>query len=163
MEKPINPARVQLEKVDESNRQILWNLLQYMIYETSPYGKNDINKDGTFNYKFFDKYFTDDNREAYLIKNDDGGLLGFVMINQYLQKVQNGHAVAEFMILPRFRRMGIGKEIAKRCLTMHSGNWEISPADGSEQAYKFWKNVVDEITSKDNQLKDGLFIIKIGE
>lgn len=163
MEKPINPAKVQLEKVNEGNRQILWNLLQYMIFETSPYGKNDINTDGTFDYKFFDKYFTDDDREAYLIKSDNGGLLGFVMINQYLQKVQKGHAIAEFMILPRFRRMGIGKEIAKRCLAMYPGNWEISPADGSKQAYGFWKNVVDDITENDNQLKDGLFIIKVGE
>jgi hypothetical protein len=67
MEKLINPARVQLEKVGESNRQILWNLLQYMIFETSPYGKNDINNDGTFDYQFFDKYFTDYDREAYLV------------------------------------------------------------------------------------------------
>jgi len=162
MEPPINLAEVQLERVTAETRQTLWNLLQYLLFETSPSGKNVANEDGSFTYKYFDNYFTNSDREAYLIKSETGELMGFVMINQYLQKVKTGHSIAEFLILPRFRRNGIGREVAKRCFAMYPGNWEIGPADGSEPAYKFWKSVIDEITRQDNQLEDGLFVFNNG-
>lgn len=161
MSKQIAPSEIQLEKVTEESRQTLWNLLQYMVFETSPSGNNVAGPDGSFEYKHFDNYFTDDNREAYLIKAPDGELMGFVMINQYLQKAQSGHAIAEFLILPRFRRNGVGREVARRCFKMHPGNWEVSPADGSASAYGFWKTIIDEITDNDNQLEDGLFAFKL--
>lgn len=44
---------------------------------------------------------------------------------------------------------------------MYPGDWEVSPADGSELAYDFWKKIIDEITASDNQLKDGLFVFKL--
>ena len=163
MESGINPAEVQLERVTEKTRQTLWNLLQYMRFETSPSGKNVANEDGSFDYKYFDNYFTDEDRDAYLIKSKTGELMGFVMINQYLQKVKTGHSIAEFLVLPRFRRNGVGSEVAKRCFAMHPGNWEVGPADGSDSAYSFWKAVIDEVTNADNKLEDGLFIFNIEE
>ncbi len=161
MESKINPTEVQLEKVTEQTRQTLWNLLQYMLFETSPSGKNVANEDGSFSYKYFDNYFTDSDRDAYLIKTNTGELMGFVMINQYLQKAKTGHSIAEFLILPRFRRSGVGTEVAKRCFAMYPGNWEVGPADGSDSAHKFWKTVIDDVTNEDNQLEDGLFVFKI--
>lgn len=162
MESEINPAEVQLERVTESTRQTLWNLLQYMLFETSPSGKNVANEDGSFDYKYFDNYFTDSDRDAYLIKSKTGELMGFVMINQYLQKVKTGHSIAEFLVLPRFRRNGVGSEVAKRCFAMYPGNWEVGPADGSESAYRFWKTVIDETTGEENRLEDGLFVFNNG-
>lgn len=44
------------------------------------------------------------------------------------------------------------------CFEKHKGNWEVSPAYGSESAYLFWKNVIDEYTNKKNQYKDGIFL-----
>lgn len=85
----IDPTEVQLERVTEKTRQTLWNLLQYMLFETSPSGNNVANEDGSFDYKYFDNYFTDDDRDAYIVKSKTGELVGFVMINQYLQKVKN--------------------------------------------------------------------------
>lgn len=162
MENKINPAKAQLERVTKSTRQTLWNLLQYMLFEASPSGKNVANEDGSFDYKYFDNYFTDNDRDAYLIKSETGELMGFVMINQYLQKVKTGHSIAELLVLPGFRRNGVGREVARRCFVMYPGNWEVGPADGSKSAYKFWKNVIDEITGEDNQLEDGVFVFNNG-
>lgn len=149
--------KIHLQKVTSAERQILWNLLQYMIFETSPYGSNEINSDGTFNYKYFDKYFTDDDRVAFLIRDERNSLLGFVMINQYLQKSGSGHAIAEFMILPRFRRQGIGRAVAKQCFALFPGNWEVQPAPGSKTAHNFWEKVINEV-AEDKRLVDGIFV-----
>lgn len=60
---------VHLQKVTSSERQILWNLLQYSLFEESATDGNHILPNGTFDYKYFDKYFTDDDRAAFLIRD----------------------------------------------------------------------------------------------
>lgn len=101
------------------------------------------------------------NINAFFIREQGTGrLLGFVMINTHVQKCDSGHSIAEFMVLPRFRRNRIGKKAAFACFDKYPGNWEISPSYGSEQAYLFWKNVIDEYTGKNNQCEDGMpFVI----
>lgn len=83
--------------------------------------------------------------------------LGFVMVNTYMQKGGSCHSIAEFMVLPKFRRNKIGKKAAVMCFEKYPGSWEVSPSCGSEQAYLFWKNVIDEYTDKKNEYEDGIF------
>ena len=148
-----------LEKVPNDKKDVLYRLLQYSLFEESLNDGNEMNDEGIFEYKYFDNYFTDADRDAYFIKNKETNkLLGFVMINTYMQKSDNGHSIAEFMVIPKYRRNKIGKEIAIKCFNMYKGNWEVSPSIGSEQAYIFWKKVIDEYTNKKNEFLDGIFI-----
>ena len=148
-----------LEKVKGSKKDVLYRLLQYSLFEESLNDGNEMNYEGIFEYKYFDNYFTDDDREAYFIKNEETNkLLGFVMINTFMQKSNNGHSIAEFMVIPKYRKNKIGKETAIRCFNMYKGNWEVSPSIGSEQAYLFWKKVIDEYTNNNNEFLDGIFI-----
>ena len=62
------------------------------------------------------------------------------------------------MVIPKYRKNKIGKEIAIKCFNKYKGNWEVSPSFGSEQAYIFWKKVIDEYTNKQNEFVDGIFI-----
>ena len=138
-----------LEKVTIDKKDVLYRLLQYSLFEESLNDGNEMNNEGLFEYKYFDNYFNDDDREAYFIINTETNkLLGFIMINKYMQKSDNGHSIAEFMVIPKYRRNKIGKEIAIKCFNMYRGNWEVSPSIGSEQAYIFWKKIIDEYTNK---------------
>ena len=148
-----------LEKVRKDDKDILYRLLQYSLFEESLNDGNDMNDDAIFEYKYFEKYFTDDDRVAFLIKEKNTNkLLGFVMINSYLQKNSDGHSIAEFMIIPKYRRNNIGKRVAFDCFNMFSGNWEVSPSIGSDSAYQFWYNVINEYTNFNNKFEDGIFI-----
>ena len=148
-----------LEKVKNDKKDVLYRLLQYSLYDESINDGNEMNDEAIIEYKYFDNYFTDDDREAYFIKNEETNkLLGFVMINTFMQKSNNGHSIAEFMVIPKYRKNKIGKEIAIRCFNMYKGNWEVSPSIGSEQAYLFWKKVIDEYTNNNNEFLDGIFI-----
>ena len=80
------------------------------------------------------------------------------MINTYLQKCVDGHSIAEFMIIPKYRRNKIGMKVAFECFDMYRGNWEVSPSRGSDSAYYFWKKVIAEYTGNDNILIDGIFV-----
>lgn len=118
-----------------------------------------MNEEALFEYKWFDCYFTDDNREAYFIREEESDkLLGFVMINTYVQKCDSGHSIAEFMVVPKYRRNKIGKSAAIKCFEKYPGKWEVSPSYGSESAFGFWKNVINEYTKGNNKFIDGVFV-----
>ena len=150
-----------LEKVQVEDKDILYRLLQYSLFEESLTDLKEMNNEAIFEYKWFDSYFKDNNREAYFIKEQETNkILGFAMVNQYMQKSGDGHSIAEFMVIPKYRRLKIGKRVAKELFDIHKGTWEVKPAYGSSIAYSFWKNVIDEYTSNNNKFEDGIFIFE---
>lgn len=150
---------IYLDRVKEDKKDVLYRLLQYSLYEESFNDGNHMNEEAIFEYKYFERYFTDDDRDAFFIRERNSNkLLGFVMINTYMQKFSSGHSIAEFMVIPGYRRNKIGKKTAYLCFDLYPGNWEVSPSLGSEEAYQFWKNVVDSYTNFDNQFIDRIFL-----
>lgn len=148
-----------LDKVENKDKNILYRLLQYSLFEESSNDGNEMNENAIFEYEYFEKYFTDIDRVAYFIREKNTNkLLGFVMINTFMQKYDNGHSIAEFMIIPKYRRQKIGKRVVIDCFEMYKGNWEVSPALGSEIAYNFWNNVINEYTNQNNKYEDRTFM-----
>ena len=150
-----------LERVKIEDKDILYRLLQYSLFEESLTDQNEMNNEAIFEYKWFDSYFQDNNREAYFVKEQETNkILGFAMVNQYMQKSKDGHSIAEFMIVPKYRRLKIGKRVAIELFNMHKGNWEVKPSYGSVVALAFWKSVIDEYTQNNNTFEDGIFIFE---
>lgn len=150
-----------IERVKIEDKEILYRLLQYSLFEESLTDLNEMNDEAIYEYKWFDSYFQENNREAYFIKEETSNkILGFVMVNQYMQKSNEGHSIAEFMIIPKYRRLKIGKRVAIDLFNMYRGNWEVQPSFGSKSAFAFWKNVIDEYTENNNTFEDGIFLFK---
>ena len=154
---------IYLDKVSIDKKEILYRLLEYSLYEESLFDGNEMNNEAIFEYRYFDKYFNDNNYNAYFIEeNETNKLLGFVMINSYMQKYNEGRSIAEFMVIPKYRRNKIGKTVAYMCFDLFKGNWEVSPSYGSNQAYNFWKKVIDEYNNNNFKYEDGIFIFNNG-
>ena len=135
--------------------------MQYSLFEESLNDLNEMNDEAIFEYKWFENYFKDTTREAYFVKEENSNkLLGFAMVNEYMQKTEKGHSIAEFMIIPKYRRLKIGKRVAIEIFNMHQGNWEVKPSYGNKIAFSFWKNVIDEYTENNNSFEDGIFIFE---
>lgn len=102
---------IYLQPVTAAQKDTLYRLLQYSLFEESAADGNRIGADGLFDYPWFDAYFSGKDREAYLIREKGtDALLGFAMINTYVQKSTAGHSIAEFMVLPGYRRKQVGKQ-----------------------------------------------------
>ena len=140
-------------KVKESEKDELYRLLQYALYDGSQYIDNEINEEGVFEYKWFDNYFTDDNRDAYFIK-DGNKFLGMVMVNENLKFNNSGKCIAEFLIMPQYRRKHIGKRVAYDIFEMYKGDWEVQPMENNPNAYSFWKNIITEYTNGNYTIKN---------
>lgn len=150
---------IRLDKVLLEEKELLFRLLQFALYDGSLYNTNKIGEDGLFPYKWFDNYFTDDDRDAFFIRDDDK-VVGFVMINQFMKKCDNGHSVAEFLVLPEYRRNHIGKKVAYLVFEMFPGNWEVEPIEESNEACRFWENVVVNYTNNKFSFSDGIYVFK---
>ena len=150
--------KVYLDKVDIKQKNILYRLLEYSLFEESLNDLNEMNNDGLFEYPDFDNYFNNEGKEAYFIRElESNKLLGFVMINIISNKNVIVHCIEEFMVIPKYRKNKIGKKIAFMCFDMYKGIWKISPSFNSQIAFNFWKNVINEYTTN-HEYKNGTFI-----
>ena len=138
--------QIRLDSVKSCERDALFRLLQYSLYEESAADGNEMGSDALYDYPWFDLYFTEDSRHAYLIREEGTDrLLGFAMVKNR-EHGRAGYKIAEFMVLPGFRRRGVGQQAAALCFDRFRGDWEVSPALGSEQAYRFWERTVSAYT-----------------
>lgn len=159
---------IELEKVTKKDKDKLYHLLEFALYDGSFYIDNTINDDCLFDYNWFDNYFIEKNRESYFIKYENR-IAGFVMINQNLKVLDNGYSIAEFLILPYYRRKHVGKKAAYKVFKTHD-NWEVQPMENNNVAYIFWKNIIKEYTNNNYEVKsfedmEDVFVFnnKIGE
>lgn len=152
-----------LEKVNIVDKDKLYRLLEYSLYDGSQYIDNDINEECIFEYKWFDNYFTDSDRDAYFIK-DGNKYLGFVMVNENLKFNKTGKCIAEFLIMPKYRRNHLGKKVAFDIFDMYKGDWEVQPMENNRNAYSFWSNIISEYTNNNyiikNDGREDVFIFK---
>ena len=58
----------------------------------------------------------------------------------------NPHNIAEFFVMKKYRRKGVGKVAAMKVFDMFPGGWEISQWNNNLPAQKFWEEVVKDYT-----------------
>ena len=143
----------EIVKALEQEKDKLYRLLQYALYDGSQYIDNEMNSECIFEYKWFDNYFTDTNRDAYFIKNKEN-YLGMVLVNENLKFNHNGKCIAEFLILPKYRRHHLGKKVAYDIFEKYKGDWEVQPMENNPVAYSFWKNIISEYTNGEYKIKN---------
>ena len=57
-----------LSRVDKKEKDTLYRLLEYSLFEESLNDGNEMNNEAIFEYKYFDNYFTDNDSDAFFIK-----------------------------------------------------------------------------------------------
>lgn len=123
------------------DRELLWNIHQKYLYEMTNYYDDPMDEKGNYPYGYFDEYFSDPKRAAYLLY-DDNILIGFAMLNPYSCIGRNpDHAMAEFTIFPSYRRKHLAFDAASALLKKHPGRWEIKYNEKNLAAKRLWNKV----------------------
>jgi predicted acetyltransferase len=52
------------------------------------------------------------------------------------------HSMAEFLVMPRYRRAGVGRFAAQRLFASLPGPWRVREVAGNEVAVAFWRAVI---------------------
>jgi predicted acetyltransferase len=144
---------IKIVPVSENKKEILRNLLEKYDYEFSQYNKREVNDLGLFGYKYLDHYWTEERRWAYFIYVDDK-LAGFAMINDFPEaKEETDYTMAEFFVLYKYRRMGIGKFAAHSLFDKFKGKWQLKRHPHNLDSVYFWDKVIAEYTNGNFRLK----------
>lgn len=150
---------VHLQVVQEKDKQLLYQLLQKHLYEMSAYYGDDFDNEGKYPYRYFDAYFTDSTRQAFfLIINEQ--IVGFALLNQYSELGETiDYAIAEFSILPKYRKQHIAKQAVKQLFQEYPGCWEIKYHKDNVPAAKLWMQAVQEFHPKITNLKEDEIVL----
>jgi len=139
---------IELQPVSIGEREILANLLEKYGYEFSQWDGRGVNALGLYGYKYLDCYWLEENRWAYFILAD-GKLAGFVMVNDFPEAPgsQTDFSVAEFFVMHKYRRAGVGSFAAKAVFDLHRGRWQLKYHPKNTGSAIFWPRVAGEYTN----------------
>lgn len=138
---------VEVKEASIQLKPVLERLMQLYHYDFSEIEGGDLNGEGLFEYKYLDSYWTESGRFPFLIYVADK-IAGFVLVNShtYLQKSEEGKSVAEFFVMRKYRRQGVGRTVAFRIFDKFPGKWEVQETKRNVAAQRFWRRIIDEYT-----------------
>lgn len=149
MEIAITPVKLE-------EKEILRNLLEKYNYEFSQYDNEEVNSLGLYGYDWLDCYWTEENRFAFFIRVQNQ-LAGFFMVNDYPEsKIRTDYCMAEFFVLYKYRRGGVGSYAANWAFDHFPGTWQLKRHPKNRASVLFWDRVVREYTKGNYQISEGI-------
>lgn len=136
-------------KATREDSQTLHNLMQYYFYDFSEFNQADVEIDGKFgSYPFLDVYWEEiEDRFPFIVYYNQKPA-GFVLVRRIQYEQQPGFyfSIAEFFIMRKYRRYGLGKFVAQQMFKDFKGNWEVFQIATNKPAQSFWIKVIDDYT-----------------
>jgi predicted acetyltransferase len=128
----------------------LRNLLQLYLHDFSEVDGHDADDSGRFAYGDLAPYWTEPDRRAFLIRVD-GRLAGFALVDRDAPLSCAGAAwsIAEFFVMRKYRRRGVGARAAAEVFRRFPGQWEVSQIAANVAAQSFWRDAIGRCTGGD--------------
>ncbi len=122
---------------------ILANLLELYVYDFSEFNELELGPDGRFGYKYLPLYWEEPGRHPFLVRID-GRWAGFVLVKRgsEVSGDLNVWDMAEFFIVRRYRRRGVGMDVAQQVWSRFTGPWEVRVLETNHSAELFWRRAV---------------------
>lgn len=140
---------VKLVDVKEKDKQKLWNVLQKYLYEITCYYDDKLDNDGNYRYRYFDNYFTEDNRFAKFVYVDDE-LAGFILVNDHsFNGDRIDYGIAEFTIFPKFRGGDVAETAFLELTKGRVGKWQLKYIKSNVRGMKFWQKVTARYNARE--------------
>ena len=141
---------IEILEVHYDQKSVLQHLLELYHYDLSEIDGDELDEFGLYGYKYLDLYWTEEKRIPFFIKAD-GKYTGFVLINAYHLGFHSANAntrsIAEFFVMRKYRRKGIGAYVAKTIFDHYPGPWEVRQTATNGVAQTFWRKVIGDYTN----------------
>lgn len=121
----------------ESERSALANLMQLYLHDFSEFDARDVDADGCYSYGYLDFYWSDPQRWPFLFRLE-GQLAGFALVREESGRFE----LAEFFVMRKYRRRGVGEEAARHLFARFPGPWVVSQLASNVAATAFWRGVI---------------------
>lgn len=140
-------AKVQVEifAAKPEDAPTLANLLQLYLHDFTDFAEWDVDASGRFSEDDLHGCWTDPRRHPFLLVVD-GHLAGFAIVDRgsAVREDPDVTDMAEFFVMRRYRRHGVGREVARRLFGQFPGRWEVRQMRGNAGARAFWRRIIGE-------------------
>jgi predicted acetyltransferase len=134
---------VSLGKATDSDIPMVRNMVSYYVYDMSEYMGWPCQPNGCFiGCEFLETYWSEEGKHAFVLKTDKE-LVGFAMVRGNHPESNIDFSIAEFFILRKFRKQGIGQTIAIKLFDQFKGKWMVEQLEMNAPAVAFWHRVID--------------------
>jgi predicted acetyltransferase len=142
------PQQVTLCRAVPSEADVLSNLLQLYAYDLSETFALELGSDGRFNYDQLPLYWSEPERRFPFLIRHGTGIAGFALatLGSPCSDDPLDLDVAEFFVLRRHRRLGIGREAAFQLWNGFAGRWIVRVSAANHAGRQFWTRTITEYT-----------------
>lgn len=143
MSQPSEHPTIELLPADQQDKPIVQNLGRFYVYEFTGFTGWRCGEDGLYGCRDLSGYW--DTGHPYLLRVADE-LAGFAIVDRAAGDDEIDYYIAEFFVLARFQRRGVGRFAAHTLFDRFPGRWEVAQLPGYQRAIRFWRTVIDEYT-----------------
>lgn len=138
---------VAIREAGPGDAATLANLLQLYLHDFTEFDGHDADDSGRFAYGDLAPYWTESDRRAFLIRAD-GRLAGFALVDRDAPLSGPGAcwSIAEFFVMRKYRRLGVGGRAAAEVFRRFPGRWEVSQIAANLPAQVFWRAAIARAT-----------------
>lgn len=126
---------------------MLSNLLELYIHDLSgAFPGIQLGADGRFGYSKLALYWSEPDRHFPFLIRLDSRVVGFALATRGSPASDDPTVfdVAEFFVIRRHRRSGVGRQAAMLLWRRLPGNWIVRASEGVSGAVPFWRSVAAE-------------------
>jgi len=106
-----------------------------------------------FSLPYLEAYFMEKTRWAYLLLHNTIPI-GFCLFHKIVSDPSRDYHLAEFFIVHRYRKQGLGSHFADEIIKQFPGKWEIHILQKNEPSMNFWSHWLKRF--RNYQQKEGL-------
>jgi predicted acetyltransferase len=146
-ERPL--TRIELVPATPDQEPIFANLLELYAHDFSEFHQIELGSDGRFGYKSLPLYWREPDRHPFLVRVD-GQLAGLVLVKRgsELSGSETVWDMAEFFVVRRYRRHGIGTRVAREVWQQVPGPWEVRVMESNRSGHLFWAHAISAFTGE---------------
>lgn len=163
---------VAVVRAAKAHQAAIANMFQLYVHDFSEHwrgqARGELNEDGLFDpYPHLDAYWREDDCTPLLIRAG-GHMAGFALLNTHFHSGRAADvSMAEFFIVRKHRRDGVGLAAAKQIFASRPALWEVAVTAGNVAAQAFWRRAaagydVEEIAADDEHWRGPILRFRTG-
>lgn len=140
---------VVLDVATPEDAPLLMNLLQLYIHDLSEaFPSVELGTDGRYGYDKLPLYWAEPERRFPFLIRFESRVVGFALVTRGSPATDDPDVfdIAEFFVLRRHRRSGVGRGAAFLLWDRFPGRWIVRVSKGNPGSLRFWMGVIGEYT-----------------
>ena len=130
-------GQVTVARASESDKPVIRRLLELNSHDFSAIDGRALGPHGEYGYPYLDHYWLDgEDRHPFLVTVDEE-IAGCALV-----RAGHPHELAEFFVVRKFRRRGVGTAAARQLFGRFPGPWIVREMAGNDDATAFWRRAI---------------------